>query len=143
MSRKGSLPSKKKILEFWWPKLKELEKVDVYTLDSDCFCCGLNKFLERAHIKPECQGGANTVENLHLLCKSCHIESEGMCGDIYWDWFKSKDIYEESDRKFANDLKFAQNVLDRWKKQMPDTDFTKLSLDELRTLAAKDLSVNI
>lgn len=55
-----------------------------------CFCCGQPGSLDRAHIRPLALGGSNSVENLHLLCRSCHIESENFQGEGYWRWFLSK-----------------------------------------------------
>jgi len=49
-----------------------------------CFACGIFHTLQRAHIVPLSQGGTNTLDNIHLLCKGCHSLSEG--NKKYWNW---------------------------------------------------------
>lgn len=65
--------------------LNIIEKTDF------CFACGLQKITQRAHILAVSEGGNDTVENLHLLCKSCHDESDMLSGQAYWNWFNDKD----------------------------------------------------
>jgi hypothetical protein len=55
-----------------------------------CFCCGKPADLDRAHIHALALGGTNHVSNLHMLCRSCHTESEEFHGERYWRWFLSK-----------------------------------------------------
>lgn len=69
---------------------EEVDLEDIIFLDF-CFACGLHKLTQRAHILASSKGGPNSVENLHLLCKSCHDESELLSGEKYWNWFKHKD----------------------------------------------------
>jgi hypothetical protein len=55
-----------------------------------CFACDFKtEHLDRAHIMPVMEGGSNKVDNLHCLCKICHLESELLYGDQYFRWFKS------------------------------------------------------
>jgi hypothetical protein len=99
-SRKG-MPSKRHIAEYWVERI--LDKYgDKFSLDwyiekryntkivDMCFACTFTSKTERAHILPVCEGGNNSVQNIHLLCKSCHVESEYLSGDAYWRWFKNK-----------------------------------------------------
>ena len=68
-----------------------------------CFACGQNysveienklyKNLERAHIKALRIGGDDKIPNIHLLCKTCHSESELLYGKMYWLWFNNKTFY--------------------------------------------------
>jgi hypothetical protein len=44
-----------------------------------CFACGKQGRLDRAHILAKCDGGTDTVENLHLLCRCCHVHQEVIC----------------------------------------------------------------
>jgi len=108
-SRKD-MPKADEIRQFWAYKLLALNKViDVEnvldpitethfsssgkkeTLHTwQCFCCGRAGALDRAHIKAMSIGGTNTAENLHMLCRSCHVESEPYQDESYWRWFLSK-----------------------------------------------------
>lgn len=55
-----------------------------------CYACGLYwADCERAHIVARCNGGTDTVDNLHPLCRSCHKASELHEGDDYWLWLDS------------------------------------------------------
>lgn len=88
MTRKG-MPNKRKILSFWNEHDLFIEEgVEINGSDPDCFACGNNVGIERAHILPIVEGGGNEVENLHLLCKGCHAESENLSGKPYWNWLK-------------------------------------------------------
>jgi len=59
--------------------------------DGFCWACGMipTRGLERAHIQARCNGGPDTVENLHLLCCYCHKASEYREGDDYWNWIET------------------------------------------------------
>jgi len=84
------MPSKNKILKYWEENLDKLgPDMDGYydIVEDSCWAC--NKHftqIERCHIVPAVSGGSNKVSNLHLLCRSCHTESEGHVD--YWNWFK-------------------------------------------------------
>ena len=65
---------------------KDLERYNI------CFACGMESDynLDRAHIVPLMYGGTNECDNLHLLCKMCHRDSEYMDDDNaveYYEWF--------------------------------------------------------
>lgn len=87
------MPSKKEILGHWEEKFAAESLYDVISTDEDglsaiaCFSCGSPARVERAHITAINQGGSNEVENLHLLCRSCHSDSEIFSGPDYMDWF--------------------------------------------------------
>lgn len=99
--KRSDMPKARDIRDFWAPKLFSLRKIlDVdQILDpwiglngakiESCFCCGATGKLERAHIKALVSGGDNSVSNIHILCKKCHLDSEGLSGDNYWRWFLS------------------------------------------------------
>ena len=84
MKQLRKMPSKIKILNHWKDILID-EAVDI----NHCFACGSldSHSLERAHILARHLGGEDSVENLHMLCKHCHISSEPFNGKLYWDWF--------------------------------------------------------
>lgn len=95
MSRKRNMPSRKKIFDFWNGKLKPVVN------DNTCFKCGVTSIfdkdtiiVDRAHILAVCDGGLDELDNLHLLCKSCHRDSEAYSGDEYKLWFLSKNKEE-------------------------------------------------
>lgn len=132
MGRKRNLPSKKRIREFWAPRLVALGKgyepddfaapfvtgwgrateTEVQHLREvwgegvpahddpvrqepvsetwRCFACGKAAELDRAHIDPLQYTDDNSVSNLHMLCRPCHVESEWFSGEHYWRWLLSK-----------------------------------------------------
>ena len=67
-----------------------LEYLDQLNSMDFCFACGLITRTERCHIDAISDGGSDDVTNLHLLCKSCHFESELFQKFSYWSWFNSK-----------------------------------------------------
>ena len=102
MSKPRKMPSKAIIWSHWHGKL--INKYNKYWLQglfiggnrSDnnyvCFACGAIAQLQRAHILADNLGGSSEVDNLHLLCKPCHVESEFLSGDLYFKWFTEKTI---------------------------------------------------
>jgi 5-methylcytosine-specific restriction endonuclease McrA len=90
------MPSAKAIRAYWAPKLWERKgyySAEDFVAEGACFACGRiwgRADLERAHILPVCEGGSDSVENLHLLCHLCHKDSEFKHGERYWQWFYSR-----------------------------------------------------
>ena len=74
----------------WWNREPYYE----HQIPEDCKWCFACKksyhSVDRAHILPLSSGGGNGCENLHLLCHSCHKESEHLSGEVYWVWIKSR-----------------------------------------------------
>ena len=85
MAQKRNMPSRTQIFNYW--------KDRIYTGGdvNHCFACSsLDSYrLERAHILAKHLGGQDSVENLHILCKHCHISSEMLGGEQYWRWFEA------------------------------------------------------
>ncbi len=85
--------TKSKIKEHWYKKLKQMGKISNLLkpefLASDyCFACLRNDgSVDRAHIHAHMDGGEDTPENLHLLCRACHRLSEAYTDEVYWKWF--------------------------------------------------------
>ena len=101
------MPTKKAIKKHWENWLVENGKFDsledLWERDY-CFACGMIndagvkeqdkenfKATERCHIKARVKGGADAVENIHLLCPICHKASEYMEGEEYFHWLKNRD----------------------------------------------------
>ena len=97
MGRKRTFINSIDILEYW-------NKEDSYVFNKGglfkfyfkskeefCFCCGDIRQIEKAHIIPVSSGGEDIVENLHLLCKSCHIRTESITDFP----FIGNDLYKE------------------------------------------------
>ena len=101
MSRKRNMPSKIKIFNYWNGKLKNASS------DNTCFKCGISSndneinIVDRAHILSVYDGGTDNLDNLHLLCKKCHTESEVYSGIEYDLWFTS-----ENKEQFCKSLVF-------------------------------------
>jgi len=103
ISRRKDMPKAAKIAEYWAPRLSKIRDspFDAYSMQfggidragffgvPTCFACGKGANLDRAHIKALGKRGSNKSENLHLLCRGCHAESESLDGQAYWNWFLS------------------------------------------------------
>ncbi len=52
-------------------------------------CCGwADEPTERCHIRARSDGGSDSIENLHLLCHTCHSLTESMPNEgRYWRMF--------------------------------------------------------
>ena len=97
------MPKKTAIKDYWKGWLVEQEKFDSITevLEADyCWACGFigetdkDDWTERAHIQAKIEGGLDAVENLHLLCSACHVSSELLNGQDYFDWFKARTLFD-------------------------------------------------
>lgn len=105
---KRHLPSKEKIIAYWIERLiydygkfsfdyfesEYVNQQNVWKSCNMCFACMSELTLERAHILPKCEGGSDDLDNLHMLCKYCHLDSEILSGQAYWEWFKSRHLYQ-------------------------------------------------
>ncbi len=57
------------------PYVPEHVRSEVYARDAGaCVICGAREYLEFDHIIPRSKGGANTVNNLQLLCRKCNSQ---------------------------------------------------------------------
>ena len=79
MPQKRKMPSRNAIAVFWNDKLD-------YINANSCFACHWGGLLERCHIIARHNGGSDGVENLHVLCNTCHDASEYIEGDQYFNW---------------------------------------------------------
>lgn len=86
------MPSNYSIRNFWskvdgFPELMGFDCVEEFIEDDYCFACGLLGFkTERAHILAKTLGGSDLCSNLHLLCSTCHKDSEYIDGEDYKRW---------------------------------------------------------
>jgi hypothetical protein len=103
MTNPRKMPTKKAIKMHWANRLVNIAKFDSIEelFEADyCFACGTiddkdgddekTQYTERAHIIARCNGGDDTVENLHLLCSLCHKASEFIEDDDYAQWFMKR-----------------------------------------------------
>jgi hypothetical protein len=85
---------------FWAPKLVELDKFDSIeevVAEDYCFACGFKWPLktQRAHISARVgDPSKDQIDNLHLLCHVCHVDSEWLGGEAYWDWLKKRTVWD-------------------------------------------------
>ena len=104
------MPKPYQVREFWagtslW-RFKGFDSRFEFMQGDYCFACGFtngDSKTERAHIVPMWQGGANSCQNLHLLCGRCHLDSEDLgCTQTdpfqskYWHWFFARTIYDRT-----------------------------------------------
>lgn len=66
--------------------------------DTKCWCCGIKRRLDRAHIQALSIDGQDAPDNFVLLCKHCHINAPNVDDPYYmWQWlnfFRQRDIKE-------------------------------------------------
>ena len=102
--QKRQMATKKQIYEFWQNDLITMGKHNKKTMFlKTCFACQITAtdisndsdyeiMIYKAHIIAKCEGGSDSVENLHLLCRECHNASEYKSGENYWKWFKKRKL---------------------------------------------------
>lgn len=92
------MPTARTIRLVWAMRLVEDGKADsvdqiIFARHDWCFHCGIHYAMpgapERAHITARAEGGSDSPDNLHLLCRLCHVQSEMLDGDDYWEWFRA------------------------------------------------------
>lgn len=90
-----NMPSKKRIFKYWQEDPEGVFKKHGIDIDGiyDCFACGFDSQVQRAHIIAISEGGDNAVSNIHLLCPNCHVESEILSEECYWTWLQNKNTY--------------------------------------------------
>ena len=69
--------------------LKGFDSASEFMERGTCFACGMDGN-ERAHIVARAAGGADDVENLHILCGVCHKDSERLEGVRYMAWLAER-----------------------------------------------------
>ena len=76
--------------------------------EKTCFACGMDCItIDAAHILARVQGGENILDNIHLLCRVCHVESEMLTGKAYWYWLELKGLcYTKGSLQFEGYAKF-------------------------------------
>lgn len=93
--RRKKTPQSLDIFKYWSQKGKlppAKNDASIELEQGTCFACGSFFKIQRAHIIPLCYNGENIVENIHLLCASCHSISEG--NNKYWNWITYMRTYE-------------------------------------------------
>ena len=125
---KESMPSCKKILDYWsnldYHELCHMvgdKCVTNIMLCSDgefcCWCCGktgksVNSF-QRCHILGKQFGGSNELSNLFLMCEPCHTESPDLNNPKYFYKFvKEKELCWTIFFKEIYDLVMSRNILE-------------------------------
>lgn len=58
--------------------------------DGCCWACGRPSQMQRCHIVSHQHGGADTVDNLVILCRGCHDESEDLHAAAFLPWIRAK-----------------------------------------------------
>lgn len=104
--------------------------IDTFGGRYECFACG-NVIIpiHRCHIIPASSGGSNLNNNLHLLCRVCHIQSEGIAlfgEEFYWKWLaqKRKDEWKEPYKWAMEDMERKGFNSERHVKYIEDHDLS-------------------
>lgn len=91
---RNDTPTRERIAAYWFPKhfarFGKTRTGDDELLADECWACGNGTRVERCHIHSFDDGGPNTADNLVLLCRPCHDESEFLSPDGFWTWIRSK-----------------------------------------------------
>jgi len=77
---------KKELMRKYWYEGPLSQMFQPYTDTDFCMACGIKTTTDRAHILAQSEKGSHQFNNIHLLCKDCHGESEMMEGLHYWAW---------------------------------------------------------
>jgi len=112
MKKPRNLPSHNLIRSYWAPKLVAIGKFSsAQDLEHSkvCFACGLRSIVERAHIISKVTNGADQIDNLHLLCPTCHKDSELLESELYLNWFLKRTAL---DKLLSSYLKYGGNLSD-------------------------------
>jgi hypothetical protein len=94
---KRVIRAKRLVMEYWSDVGRWVEKgICAELVDEDrlrgvdsCFACTMPSATSRCHIRARSIGGSDDRDNIHLLCRFCHEESELLEGDEYWGWLKA------------------------------------------------------
>lgn len=78
--------------------------------DNCCMACERETALHRAHIIPLVSGGSNELNNFHLLCPTCHHESEGWIGKAYTAWYEARQEGADTDGAYNAALSVVLKV---------------------------------
>ena len=93
---KRNMPSELAIRKHWAGRLSATKGYDSpseFLERGSCFACGLDGS-ERAHIVARSVGGSDLAENLHILCATCHKDSEYLDGHKYTAWFLERNAFD-------------------------------------------------
>ncbi len=122
MSERKNLPKKQEIFNHWRDKLPE-HGIYVDWHECSCWACGefyngkyddpeakdpWNKIpLHRCHIKARQFDGTDDLDNLMLLCETCHIESpDTIFREHFLTWVRNRESFVETARKkFEDEIK--------------------------------------
>ena len=76
----------------YWSQYQEESGLAIDWSDAEkrCWRCAYKSKLERCHIVPKSRGGADSVENLVLLCRRCHREAPNVRDKRFmWIWLRA------------------------------------------------------
>jgi hypothetical protein len=74
MKQSRQMPPKNRIIQHW--KMRGWTK-------TGCMECGVEGYLERAHIIARCENGPDEPDNLVCVCPRCHVMTDGRTKE---DW---------------------------------------------------------
>jgi hypothetical protein len=102
---------KERIADYWQENIGEKE-INVSWDDAltHCWCCGMESFLEKAHIIPRVFGGDGSVSNLLLFCRRCNLQNpETIYPEFFWLWIKGrKKLKDEWNERYSDSTNIAK-----------------------------------
>ena len=111
------MPTERAVRKCWVDRLwvrKGFDSREEFLDRGICFACGFDGEVHRAHIRARVDGGADAPDNLHMLCPTCHKDSEMLRGDEYMAWFWER---TPMDRLVSLAARGGTNV---WSAMMPN-----------------------
>ena len=107
------MKQKERIADYWEENIGERE-INVPWDDAltHCWCCGMESFLERAHILPATFGGDKSMANLLLFCRRCNLQNpETIYPEYFWLWIKGrKKLRDEWNEKYSDSTNVAKEL---------------------------------
>jgi len=99
------MPKESAIRQYWadgarWREMG-VDRPETVLSKDVCMACEFPLGTQRAHIKARSAGGPDSVDNLHMLFRYCHAESEYIEGETYWRWFDRQNKTSSFDTLFA------------------------------------------
>ena len=129
------MKQKERIADYWQENIGD-RQINVSWDDAltHCWCCGMESFLEKAHILPKKFGGDTSMANLLLFCRRCNLQNpETVYLDCFWLWIKGRKKLREQGKKYLQ----STNVLEEFNFMFDSNPLDENSLLEIYSCFGK------